>query len=960
MFKKIKILILSKLWSLLPRLSSKVWLTFKSRSLSVFYIVKDLIGTTLPLFRSIIIFFSDLRFLIFSNLNWVWALLTKHRLIYILRLVLLIFILYKPTLMDLDSVYWLFSTFFYFVANTIFFVSSYILPFWEWSFQAPSLKFVAIFSIFPALFSAKRLKKRLRKRRKIILQDDEVFFIFRWAQRIFAFTVYFLFFYFSFLLFSCLIPLFYVYFFSNTESLNLSFIIYFFYFKKIKYLSILFNFFAGPNFIYYAAYFIKLVPFSIFLTFSIYLNPIFLTISKILIKAIITKISYFFIFFLVLIKIYFFEFFNIFKDILTLSIFLKNSVLGGSPSLNLSPFLAIYKNFLFSDNFLIFSFYALESLFRFTLLLLSNIVYFVLGGLSFALKILIPNWFLQAMESNFSYLYDSFLIYFYSTFIRFLDYLIPLLNSYLKDLTFFGLLSTWFGYLSHGVQRGILSNSFINWLLIHLYASIIAFWFLDFDFRVSVKTPPKSPNTLLKEAKKTQDWIPQNMDFLTLQTSETTIYFAMLDISFEHVESLHFIYGDFEYVDEEYDSEDETPDEEEFYNDSEETLKVREIIDADLGFTKRPIKMSDLDPLDPKGGLERHYLGEIVGEPELLYIEEPLKWAFSALYSPSFEELHFKDSLFSEWLFDPDEDLTFFEFLFLFPIIFYFVYVWFFHRRRKRHYREYLRFFIPVRRTAFSGWWIEDFLGIPIGEWSKYFFDKMRSHTAPDVRFKRLHKFRMYRNRQKFKLMHLEAFHFERLRLKLYKDSLKNWEDFTAKSITFLAPNRKKHYMYSTVLTFKKETREWAMFGDWTKFFWKPEPTPERISRFYESLQANLGHLMDKYLHRRRVTKKFRRNLWRTVQHVPGHLSMPYYPKYWYSRFTNIFLYFPGIDTKYNYNYYNYMGWRNNRSRWRRYAFTPGNVNDKVFSLNRSLRRRDYNLLKRWQRRRRLMRVFQF
>ena len=50
------------------------------------------------------------------------------------------------------------------------------------------------------------------------------------------------------------------------------------------------------------------------------------------------------------------------------------------------------------------------------------------------------------------------------------------------------------------------------------------------------------------------------MDFLTLQTRETKIYFAMLDISFEHVESLHFIYGDFEYVDEEYDMEDETPD----------------------------------------------------------------------------------------------------------------------------------------------------------------------------------------------------------------------------------------------------------------------------------------------------------------------------------------------------------------------------------------------------------------
>jgi hypothetical protein len=115
------------------------------------------------------------------------------------------------------------------------------------------------------------------------------------------------------------------------------------------------------------------------------------------------------------------------------------------------------------------------------------------------------------------------------------------------------------------------------------------------------------------------------MDFLTLQTSETKIYFAMLDISFEHVESLQFIYGDFEYIDEEYDTEDETPDEEELFNESEETLKVREIIESDLGFTKRPARMTDHDPLDSKGGLERHYLSEIVGEPELIYIEEPVK-----------------------------------------------------------------------------------------------------------------------------------------------------------------------------------------------------------------------------------------------------------------------------------------------------------------------------------------------
>ena len=33
---------------------------------------------------------------------------------------------------------------------------------------------------------------------------------------------------------------------------------------------------------------------------------------------------------------------------------------------------------------------------------------------------------------------------------------------------------------------------------------------------------------------------------------------------------------------------------------------------------------------------------------------------------------------------------------------------------------------------------------------------------------------------------------------------------------------------------------------------------------------------------------------------------MPYYPKHWYDRFTNSFLFYPSVTTKYNYSYYNY------------------------------------------------------
>ena len=51
------------------------------------------------------------------------------------------------------------------------------------------------------------------------------------------------------------------------------------------------------------------------------------------------------------------------------------------------------------------------------------------------------------------------------------------------------------------------------------------------------------------------------MDLNALQTSHARIYFALLDISFEHIESIQFIYGDYEHVDEEFDEEDEESEE---------------------------------------------------------------------------------------------------------------------------------------------------------------------------------------------------------------------------------------------------------------------------------------------------------------------------------------------------------------------------------------------------------------
>lgn len=959
MFKKIKSKILYILWSLLPNLSNKIWSIGLNLILKIKFFFSDFFSLFLPFLKNIKFFFTDLNNIFFKNVDLIWLLITKHKLMYIVRLAFLIFLLYRPTLIDLDSLYWTLSILFYFVTNNFFFFFSYINPFSDWALGAPTIKILISLIFLPALYTSKSLKRRLKKKKKIILKDEELYFIFQWAQRFFIFTFYFLFIYLLFFLLSFLIPLLYLFIFDSSFTAPISTkIIYFAYLRDIKYFHFIFGSIFNYNFVHFTFYFFNffLKYFFLFVNVFIFWNLNFFYFLK--------PFIYFFYFldyivfiFLSFLKIYSFSIFEFFKSFFILWGFLKFFFYK---FINLASIFEVFKTFLFSDNFFIFIFWIINNLLNLLFSLGFYIINATFDYLSSVLNFLLPSPAINVIRINITILVDSLLSSFYFILINFLTYFVDIMNTYFKDLTFFGLISTWYEYLNHGLQRGILRNSFLNWMFVHLYASIIAFWFLDFDFRVSVKTPPKTPNTLLKEAKRTQDWIPQNMDFLTLQTNEAKIYFAMLDISFEHVESLQFIYGDFEYIDEEYDMEDETPDEEEFFNESEETLKVREIIESDLGFTKRPTKMmTDDDPLDSKDNLERHYLSEIVGEPELIYVEEPLKWAFQGLYSPTFEELHFRDSLFSEWVFDPDEDLTFFEFLLFFPILFFLLYVWVFHRRKKKHYRSYLKFFVSPRKTVFSGWWVENFLGFPLGEWTRYFFDKMRHHTAPDVKFSRLHKFRMYRNRQKIKLMQMEAFHFERLRIRLYRQCLKNWEDFTAKSIRFLAPNRKKHYLYSTVRQFKRETREWALLGDWAKFFWKPEPTPERVSYFYESLQVSLSYLIDKFVNRR-GRKRLRRNLWRTVQHIPGHLSMPYYPKTWYSRFNNTFLFFPTVTTRYSYNYYNYIGWRDNRARWKRYAFTPGNVIDKVFEYNRGLQRRDYNFYKRWQRRRRLMRVFQF
>ncbi len=56
-------------------------------------------------------------------------------------------------------------------------------------------------------------------------------------------------------------------------------------------------------------------------------------------------------------------------------------------------------------------------------------------------------------------------------------------------------------------------------------------------------------------------------------------------------------------------------------------------------------------------------------------------------------------------------------------------------------------------------------------------------------------------------------------------------------------------------------------------------PKAERVSYFYDWLQVSVSFLIDKYINKARRKRKLRRSLWRTIQHIPGHLSMPFVPK---------------------------------------------------------------------------------
>jgi hypothetical protein len=109
-----------------------------------------------------LVIYRDLREFFLNKITYAWLLITKHRLFYIVRLLFIVFLLYKPVLIDLDSIYWLGSAVFYFFSNTFFFFLSISIPGSVGFTSSLLYKTLLTLSFFPAFFVARRLKKRLR------------------------------------------------------------------------------------------------------------------------------------------------------------------------------------------------------------------------------------------------------------------------------------------------------------------------------------------------------------------------------------------------------------------------------------------------------------------------------------------------------------------------------------------------------------------------------------------------------------------------------------------------------------------------------------------------------------------------------------------------------------------------------------------------------------------------------
>ena len=80
---------------------------------------------------------------------------------------------------------------------------------------------------------------------------------------------------------------------------------------------------------------------------------------------------------------------------------------------------------------------------------------------------------------------------------------------------------------------------------------------------------------------------------------------------------------------------------------------------------------------------------------------------------------------------------------------------------------------IPTRRTAYSGSYVEDLLGVSLGDFGRRIFNTMRKYKSPEFRVKNFYRLKLQRNNQRLKLLQVESFFFEKLRHKAYKKALK-------------------------------------------------------------------------------------------------------------------------------------------------------------------------------------------
>lgn len=210
----------------------------------------------------------------------------------------------------------------------------------------------------------------------------------------------------------------------------------------IKYFSLFYNLFFKANFIFFGFIFFKLVVIIFYLLFEIYIFPIliFFLINSFFFFW--WWLSYFTLFLVSGLKIFFYPVFKILKLLALLGVFLKPLVTFDISMFGLRAFIDVFKNFLFSDNYVIFIFFILKSIVNFFFFNVLYILKVIFSFLSWTLSLFLPPVLLKVFSINLLFFKDLITLNMCTMIINVLDFFINILNTYLKDLSFFGLVST--------------------------------------------------------------------------------------------------------------------------------------------------------------------------------------------------------------------------------------------------------------------------------------------------------------------------------------------------------------------------------------------------------------------------------------------------------------------------------------------------------------------------------------